>query len=132
MSSTGQGHVIYIIEEDTGVREGLCRLVRSAGLEARPFGTTDQFLAEVESPASGCILLDITPPAAGSAGLQRALRARDIQLPLIAISARHDAATRRRARALGSCFFMGKPVDDQALLDAIEWAIETGRNGTTG
>jgi FixJ family two-component response regulator len=132
MSSRGGERVIYIIDDDAAVREGLCRLARSAGFEARPFVTSDQFLAEVQSPAPGCILLDITTTAPGNSRLQGALLQRGLQLPLIAISARDDAATRRKARELGSRFFMGKPIDDQALLDAIEWVIESGRNGTTG
>lgn len=129
MPETGEGRVIYIIEDDAGVREGLSRLVRSAGFEAHSFSTEDDFLAENRCAASGCILLDITTSLAGGARFLAALRARDIDLPVIAISARHDAATRRRARKLGSRYFMGKPVDDQALLDAIEWVTDAGGGG---
>jgi FixJ family two-component response regulator len=39
------------------------------------------------------------------------------------ISASDDAQTRENARKLGAAAFFRKPIDDQALLDAIWWAI---------
>jgi FixJ family two-component response regulator len=119
--------VIYIVDADAGVRQGLCRLVRASGFDARPLATTEELLAEDRSPASGCILLDITTHSAGSSRLRAELHEHGIDLPLIALSARHDSATRRWARVIGSDFFLGKPVDDQALLDAIEWVIDARR-----
>ena len=45
---------------------------------------------------------------------------------MIAISAQDDEETREYARDLGAVSFFRKPVDDQALLDAIFWAIAGG------
>jgi DNA-binding response OmpR family regulator len=50
---------------------------------------------------------------------------RGIQLPVIAVSARDDEEARRAARDLGAQFFFRKPVDGQALLDAIHWATRS-------
>ena len=50
---------------------------------------------------------------------QAATTARDV--PVITVSARDDEDTRAFARALGAKMFLRKPVDDQALLDAINW-----------
>jgi FixJ family two-component response regulator len=55
--------------------------------------------------------------------LQAALKKRKIDLPVIAISARDDADTRRMALDLGARFFFRKPVDDQALIDTIQWVL---------
>jgi FixJ family two-component response regulator len=46
-----------------------------------------------------------------------------IRIPVIAVSAHDDAETREQARELGVQVFFRKPVDDQALLDAIWWTI---------
>ena len=123
-------HVVYVVEADAGVRDGLCRLLRSAGLDTRPFGAIEELSTAPEPSESGCILLDISAPAAAAPGFHDELRR--IGLPSIALSARRDATMRRRARELGSQFFLGKPVDDQALLDAIEWVIEGSHSGAPG
>ena len=62
--------------------------------------------------------------------LQSELKKRKIRLPIIAVSARDDADTSSRARQLGARFFLRKPVDDQALLDAIHWVLEDERPQT--
>jgi FixJ family two-component response regulator len=62
----------------------------------------------------------------GSTGfdLQQRLVLQGIRIPVIVISASDDALIREHARKLGAAAFFRKPVDDQALLDAIWWAIQ--------
>lgn len=112
---------VYILDDDDAVRCGFARLVRSAGIEARPFASAAQFLAEVTNQVRACILLDITMPGMTGMQVQEALNNRGITLPVITVSARDDEDTRAFARALGAKMFLRKPVDDQALLDAINW-----------
>jgi FixJ family two-component response regulator len=47
---------------------------------------------------------------------------------VIVISASDEARVREQARELGAVAFFRKPIDDQALLDAITWAISQGRS----
>lgn len=130
MAREPEQRVVYIVDADASVREALSRLVRASGFEVRAFATIDELLAQPPSAAAGCILLDITTPSPRTAGLRAELHERGIDLQLIALSARHDAVTRRWARTIGCQLFLGKPVDDQALLDAIEWVIETKPDGS--
>lgn len=116
---------VYILDDDDAVRCGFARLVRSAGLEPRPFASADQFLAEVSNEARACILLDITMPGMTGMQVQEQLNQMGITLPVITISARDDENTRAFARSLGAKMFLRKPVDDQALLDAINWVCST-------
>jgi FixJ family two-component response regulator len=115
--------MIYIVDDDDSVRKGLSRLMRSAGLAAQDFGSAEEFLAGVEAEPSGCVLLDITMPRLSGLQLQAELNKRHINLPVIAVSARDDADTRNMARQLGAWYFFRKPVDDQALIDAIQWVL---------
>ena len=64
--------------------------------------------------------------------LQKELKKRKSSLPVIAISARDDADTSMLARQLGAQFFFRKPVDDQALIDAIHWVMDSNRSGRHG
>ncbi len=60
---------------------------------------------------------------------QKELKERHFHLPVIAISARDDAETSMLARQMGAQFFLRKPVDDQALIDAIHWVLDSNRSG---
>ena len=119
--------VIYIVDDEGAVRKGLSRLMRSAGMPCRDFASAEQFLEELDPQQEGCVLLDITMPRLTGLQLQEELKKRKINLPIIAVSARDDADTCSRARQLGARFFLRKPVDDQALLDAIRWVLEGDR-----
>lgn len=113
--------VVYIVDDDDAVRSGLAKLLQSAGLEPRPYGCTADFLAEVANLPGACILLDITMPRMTGLQVQAELKRRCIGLPVITVSARDDQDTRRWAQSLGARMFLRKPVDAQALLDAISW-----------
>jgi FixJ family two-component response regulator len=113
--------LVYIVDDDESVRTGLSRLMRSAGFEARVFESAEQFLENLQIDRPGCVLLDITMPRVTGLEVQARLKQKGIKLPVIAVSARDDEETRRLARELGVQFFLRKPVDDQALLDAIAW-----------
>jgi len=120
---TGTLHV-HIVDDDASVRKGLSRLMRSAGIESHAYESPESFLAEVHNEGHACILMDITMPRMSGLELGAQLREKGITLPMIAISAHDDDDTRHLARDLGVRFFLRKPVDDQALLDAISWVVQ--------
>lgn len=95
--------------------------MRSAGFEPRAFANPETFLEAVSAAPAACILLDITMPQVTGFQVQAQLKKKRILLPVIAVSARDDDEARAMARALGAQFFLRKPVDDRALLDAIDW-----------
>jgi FixJ family two-component response regulator len=119
---------VSIVDDDDSVRKGLSRLMRSAGIESHAYESPEEFLAEVRNEDHACILMDITMPRMNGLELSARLREKGIALPVIAISARDDDDTRQLARDLGVRFFLRKPVDDQALLDAISWVVQEGDN----
>jgi two-component system response regulator TtrR len=113
--------IVYVVEPDASVREGLQRLVESHGLEARPCDCLNQFLQLASQAAGACALLDLSSRELGDPVLRSQLSALAALLPVIALSVRDDAGTRRLARELGARAFFRKPVDAAALLDSIEW-----------
>ena len=115
---------VSIVDDDDSVRKGLSRLMRSAGIESQAYESPERFLDEVHNEDHGCILMDITMPRMNGLELSARLKEKGITLPVIAISARDDDDTRQLARSLGVRLFLRKPVDDQALLDAISWVVQ--------
>jgi len=95
-------------------------------VEPRPYESVQRFLEDASEQPGSCVLLDMTMSSAASVQL----RERALVMPLIAVSVRDDESVRRKARSLGAKMFLRKPVDGQALLDAIEWV--TGARNDTG
>jgi len=116
--------VVYVVEPDTSVREGLRRLMQSHGLEARPCDCLKEFLRQAPQAAGACALLDLSSRELAEPALRGEVRALSTLLPLIALSVRDDAATRHLARELGARAFFRKPVDSAALLDSIDWIMQ--------
>jgi FixJ family two-component response regulator len=122
-----EGIVVYLIDDDESVRRALQRLLRSAGIDVMAFASAEEFLQSGNLSQKACIVLDIQMRDLTGFDLQEKLASMGIRIPTIAVSALDDAGTRERARKLGAAAFFRKPVDGQALLDAIWWAISQGR-----
>jgi FixJ family two-component response regulator len=123
-----RGIMVYLIEDDESVRRALQRLLRSAGLEVRAFASAEEFLESGNLDLRACIVLDIQMRGLTGFELQEKLAAKEIRIPTIAVSALDDSETRERARKLGAAAFFRKPVDGEALIDAIHWAIGVTKN----
>ncbi len=118
--------VVYIVDDDPSVQKAMGRLLQSAGMDARVFDSAKALL-DGEAPAcDACLVVDYRMPGLTGFGLVEELGRRGIQLPFIVLSANDDPDARRRARELGAAAYFRKPVDGQALLDAIAWATGDG------
>jgi FixJ family two-component response regulator len=118
-------NTIFVIDDDQSVRRSFERLLRSAKLDAKTFSSAEEFLKSLSKNETGCIIMDLRMPGLTGFDLQKEIASQGIRMPVIVISASDDAQTRERARELGAVAFFRKPVDDQALLDAIWWAVRT-------
>jgi FixJ family two-component response regulator len=121
---TEKALTVYIVDDDESVRTALSRLMRSAGIESRAYESSVRFLEEVRNEDHACILVDMTMPRMSGMELIARLKEKSITNPVIALSARDDDEIRQSARNLGVRFFLRKPVDDQALIDAINWVVK--------
>jgi FixJ family two-component response regulator len=115
--------IIYVIDDDESIRKSFARLFRSADLNVQTFPTADEFLMSQIQSRNACIILDIRMPGVTGFDLQQKLADIGSSLPVIIISASDDSQVRDTARRLGAISFFRKPVDDQAILDAVLWAI---------
>ena len=121
MPTPEQQWVVCIVEDDDAVRNALSRLMRASGFEVKAYATQENFLKAACPQQRACVLMDITTPHMSGLQLQRRLKESGIDVPVIAVSATDDEEARWTARMLGARFFLRKPVDGQALLDAIRW-----------
>ena len=120
--------MIYVIDDDESVRRSFRRLFRSADFEVEIFSSAEEFLSGPRQKEDACILIDLHMSGSSGFDLQRKLAEQGIRTPVIVVSASDDAQTREHARELGAVSFFRKPVDDQALIDAIHWAMGVTKN----
>jgi len=113
---------VFVVDDDPSVLKAVDRLLRSAGLSVRTFDSPEACLAAGLPGCDSCLVVDYRMPGMTGFDLVRELRRRGADPPFIVISAHDDAEARRQARELGAAAYFRKPVDGQALLDAIAWA----------
>jgi FixJ family two-component response regulator len=124
---TKKQSTVYVIDDDEPVRTALARLLRSANFNAEAFSSVDEFLGVPKKKEDACILVDIRMPGLTGFDLQQKLASNELKIPIIVISASDETLIREHARQLGAVSFFRKPVDDQALLDAVLWAVAGAR-----
>ena len=119
---------VFLVDDDRAARSGLARLLRAAGYPVREFASANEFLDALEPDVSGCVLvLDARMPGLSGEELQAELEARDVDLPIIVVTADDEPETRLAAQKMKAVGFFRKPVDGTALLDAIDWALQSRR-----
>ncbi len=114
--------IVYVVDDDEAVRDSLKILLESHGLAVEDFGSIAEFRRHHVAGRKACMVLDLHLP--GTSGLDY-LATRDCAspLPVIMITGRGDAATRKRAREMGAQAFLDKPVSEEALLANIREAF---------
>lgn len=125
---------IFLIEDDNSVRRALIRVMESSGLDTRSFATAEDFLAHFNTggdPPPGCVVTDMTLPGISGLELKIHLNAARNSIPVILLTANDTAETRAAAHEAGAAGYFRKPVDTQALLDAIWWVINPALSSTT-
>jgi FixJ family two-component response regulator len=115
---------IFIVDDDASVRKSLLRLVRSAGWQGAAFASAKEFLAQAVFSGTGCVVLDVRMPGMTGPELRDWMAERDISLPVIFLTGHGDVPAGVDAMKKGAVDFLQKPVNDEALLQAIQQAVE--------
>lgn len=115
---------VYIVDDNSAVRDAIRWLVEEVGLRARVFTNAQDFLADFEPESVGCLVLDVRMPGMSGLELQDLLAQRNISLPVIVVTGHGDVPMAVRSMKTGAFEFLQKPFNDQSLLDTIYSAIK--------
>jgi len=115
--------LVSIVDDDESVRESLPDLLKEFGFTARAFSSAEEFLASDTVLQAGCLILDIAMPGMSGPELQRELKLRRIETPIIFITAHQDEAVRRETIDQGAVECLLKPFTDTAVLNALNAAL---------
>ena len=124
--------VVHIVDDDEAVRQSLAFLLSSAGLAVRLYDSASAFLAGLASVKGGCLITDMRMPDMTGLELLHALKARACGLPAIVITGHGDVALAVEAMKAGAVDFIEKPFDEEAILHAVQAALERGSEGEGG
>jgi FixJ family two-component response regulator len=117
--------LVSVVDDDESVRESLPDLLRVLGFAVEAFSSAEEFLASPSLRQTRCVILDIAMPGMSGYDLERELRRREHDIPIVFISAHEDEARRERAPKPGVIDCLPKPFSDVELLNALNSAFQT-------
>lgn len=125
--------IVFVVEDDNSLREGIRSLLRSVGQQVEAFGTAEEFIAQRHPPRPGyhpeseCLVLDVRLPDISGLELQKRLSALGDPLPIIFITGHADVQMSVQTMKSGAIDFLTKPFRDQDLLESVQAALRHDR-----
>jgi FixJ family two-component response regulator len=119
--------VVFVIDDDTSLRETLLSVFRSVGLQAEGFASPAEFLRRPRSGLRGCMVLDVRLPGLSGLEFQADLAKANVNIPIIFMTGHGDVPMSVRAMKAGAVEFLIKPFREQDMLDAVQLALEKDR-----
>ena len=129
MTTTTAAGKVFVVDDDADVRKSLARLIAAAGWEVETLASAEECLERL-SHAHGrpaCLVLDVRLPGLDGLALQERLVEDKISTPVVCITGHGDVPMSVRAMKSGAVDFLLKPLEEAALLDAIQKAVERDR-----
>jgi FixJ family two-component response regulator len=125
--STQDVPTVFIVDDDTDVRESLQELLESVGLHSQSFGNAQEFLSSPRGDCPSCLILDVRLPGISGLELQHELKRGRISIPIIFLTAHADVPMSVKAMKSGAVEFLTKPFRQQDLLDAVQRSLTRDR-----
>jgi FixJ family two-component response regulator len=124
--------LVSVVDDDVSVRKSLDRLLRSARLEVRVFGSAEELLNSEHPCRADCLIFDIRLPGMSGIELHRHLIASKCEVPVIFITAHgSDDHARSEAASDWTVAYFTKPFSGDELLDAVDLALKWKPGGRT-
>jgi FixJ family two-component response regulator len=114
---------VAVVDDDVSVRRALERLLRAAGFDPSTFGSAHELFYFLETQRPDCLILDLHMPGMNGLEVQRRLRETGIRLPVVVITGHDEPETRAQCLTAGAAEYLCKPLNDQALIGAIQSAL---------
>jgi FixJ family two-component response regulator len=124
--------LVSVVDDDEFVREALPDLLRSFGLDAQPFSSAAEFLASESLGRTGCLVLDVTMPDMTGPELQTELVRRGHAIPIVFITADADETLGPRMLRRGAAAFLRKPFSEAGMIEAVNAALDSGKDMLCG
>jgi FixJ family two-component response regulator len=121
---TDAAPLVYIVDDDNGMRTSLAWLLESVGIRSQGFVSVADFLNAFDLTVPACLVLDVRMPQASGFDAQEELNRRGATLPIIFVSGHGDIPMSVRALQRGAIDFVEKPYNSQQMLERIQRALK--------
>jgi len=115
--------MVFVVDDDDAVRDSMCALLESTGIQVRDYASANDFLRSIPLNLNACLLLDLHMPGISGVELLERLRADGNRIPVIVMTGRSDPALKERVLRGGAIELLDKPVDEAMLLKALDRAF---------
>src|ERR1700723_2453065 len=122
---TSASSIVFVVDDDQSVREGLSSLIRSIGLNVETYASAQEYLRRSPQQSPACLVLDVRMPGLSGLDLQLELAKQGREIPIIFVTAHGDIPMTVKAMKAGAAEFLSKPFRDQDLIDAIQQALKS-------
>ena len=116
---------VFVVDGDASARASLQRLVQASGWRAETFASATEFLARPRARVPSCLIVDL--PELDGLDVQRRVAADRPETPVV-FTGCADVRVAVQAMKAGAMEFLAAPWRDEALVDAIEYALERSRH----
>jgi FixJ family two-component response regulator len=116
--------IVYIVDDDNGMRTSLAWLLESVGVKSAGFADAAAFLDAFDPVMPACLVLDVRMPQQSGFDVQTELNRRGANLPIIFVSGHGDIPMSVRALQNGAIDFVEKPYNSQQMLDRVQRALK--------
>lgn len=121
---TTTGGIVYVVDDEPGMRKALSRLLRAEGFDPRALPTATEFLSAYRADETACLILDVALPELDGMELQCRLKERRLRVPIIFLTGHGDIPMSVQAIKAGAVDFLTKPVNDASLLHAVRTGLQ--------
>jgi FixJ family two-component response regulator len=125
--------MIAVVDDDESVRKSLIRILIAAGFAAQGFASGEAFLeSSWKLNPPDCLLLDVQMPGMTGPEVHNVLNATGVKFPIIIITSDASPNTREQCMHRGALAYLTKPLDIDALLQAVTLAMMRHTTGKSG
>ena len=124
---SGGGDLVAIVEDDAAIAEGVALNLRLQGFRSEIIGDGESAVRQIEANEPDLVLLDISLPVQSGLWVLEQLRGRHNQVPVIALSARHDEFDKVAALRMGADDYITKPFALAELLARVAAVLRRSR-----
>lgn len=121
-----EGYIVYVVDDDVGMREALRELFTSLGVASVTFGSVAEYVAYQKPDLPACLILDVELPDISGLDFQRQL-GDAYHPPIVFITGHGDIPSSVRAIKAGAVDFLAKPFSQPDLMVAVDAAITRDR-----
>src|ERR1700691_333603 len=127
MATPQSDSMVFVVDDDGSIRDAVRSLLKSVGLRAEGFASTEEFSKATRPEIPSCLVLDVRLPGMSGLEFQEELAKMGIRIPIIFVTAHGDIPMTSRAMKAGAIEFLPKPFQKKELLDAVHQALDRDR-----